>query len=253
MEAIRFPGLVGVRGLSHGVTTRAGGASDGPFASLNLGRRTGDDPSRVAANRRAVGVAFGGRDSPVFPRQVHGAHVALLADPIVDDVGEADGVATALVGTSVGVLGADCPGVLLVDPARRALAVVHAGWRGAIGGAVEAAVSTLGSQFSSKPSDLLAGIGPGISARRYEVGPEVADAFRSAFPDSTHVVTAGRGDRSFVDLRAAIRLRLLSCGLATSSIESIDACTYDEHDLFFSHRRDGERTGRHALVALWSE
>jgi YfiH family protein len=249
-DAISFPALRGVPGLVHAVTTRAGGASRGPFAALNLGLRTGDDPAVVGANRRLLAAALGAPGEPVFPRQVHGARVAVLED---GDPGEADGIATARAGVAVGVLGADCPGVLLVDPARRALAVVHAGWRGTLAGAVPAAVATLRARFGADAARVRAGIGPGISAPRYEVGPEVADAFRAGSPDADACLSPGRGDRAHLDLRAAIRLQLLACGVPPASIETLDACTYDDGDLFFSHRRDGERTGRHAVAAMWRD
>jgi YfiH family protein len=252
VELRTFPGLAGVAGLVHGVTTRAGGVSAGSYASLNLGRGSGDDAASVAENGRRVAEAVGAAAPPRFPHQVHGAAVVVLEDREGGSpLGEADAVATARPGAAVGVLGADCPGVILVDPVRRALAVVHSGWRGTLAGVVPVAVETLRRRFGSDGKDLRAGIGPGISARRYEVGPEVAEPFRSAFPGADRCISRGRGDRSHLDLHEAIRLQLASAGVPAERVETMAACTYDDSASFFSHRRDGARTGRHALVAMW--
>ena len=252
VELRPFPGLAGLPGLAHGVSTRAGGVSAGAYASLNLGRGSGDAPEAVSENGRRLGEALVGPLPPRFARQVHGRDVVVLEDRPPDaPLGDGDAVATARAGAPVGVLGADCPGVLLVDPVRRALAVVHSGWRGTLAGVVPAAVDVLRRRFGSDEKDLRAGIGPGISARRYEVGPEVADAFRAGFPDADRCLSRGAGDRSHLDLHAAIRLQLEAAGLLASHVETMASCTYEDAASFFSHRRDGPRTGRHALVAMW--
>ena len=151
------------------------------------------------------------------------------------------------------MLGADCPGVLLVDPFRRALAVVHSGRAGTLLGIVPAAVDVLVRRFGSRPADLAAGIGPGIGPASYEVGPEVEREWRTAFPRAADVLTRGRGDRWFLDLARAIALQLEAAGVPTERVETLPLCTVRERDRFFSHRRDGPRTGRHALVAMWRE
>jgi polyphenol oxidase len=152
---------------------------------------------------------------------------------------------------AVGVLGADCPGVLLVDPERRALAVVHSGWRGTVAGVVPAALAALVQQHGAEPERLRAAIGPGISAARYDVGEEVVAAMSALFPVGAGVVHRSDDGRAHVDLQAAIRAQLLTGGVPAASIETLSRCTYDDATLFFSHRRDGGSTGRHALVAAW--
>jgi YfiH family protein len=252
IELRAFPGLSAVPGLAHGVSTRAGGVSLGAFASLNVGRSTGDAPEAVAENRRRLGEALGSLLPPLFPRQVHGDTVA-FADEGQDGLGEADAVVTGGRGRPVGVLGADCPGVLLVDPSRRALAVVHSGWRGTLAGVVLRALDALSRRFGSTPASLRAGIGPGISARRYEVGPEVARAFEAAGPDGAVCVEPSREGRFRLDLARAIRLQLTRAGVPEAAVETMGGCTYDDRHAFFSHRRDGPSTGRHALVAMWTD
>jgi YfiH family protein len=186
----------------------------------------------------------------VTARQVHGARAAEVRR-LDEDPGEVDVLATAEPGVLVGVLGADCPGVLIVDPARRALAVAHAGWRGVASGVVFSAVEFLVERYGSKPADLRAAIGPGISAARYEVGPEVVTSLREAGLDGPGVVRPGRDDRSHVDLAAAVRLALVAGGVPSDAVADAGRCTSDEPEAFFSHRRDGPGTGRHALVGGW--
>jgi YfiH family protein len=244
---LTFGSLATVRDLAHGVTTRDGGVSTGGYAALNLGLSTGDDPRAVAENRRRAAAALG------FPRfvsarQVHGSVVREVGRE--DDVpGEADALVTAVPGVLLAVLGADCPGVLVVDPERRALAVVHAGWRGTAGGVLPAAVHALRERYGSRPETLHAVVGPGISARRYEVGPDVADPLRRSAAGAEACLVRGSGDRWHADLPGVLRRQLLALGVPDHAIEASDACTHDDAARFFSHRRDGAAAGRHALLA----
>ncbi len=247
---LTFPGLAGVPGLRHGVTTREGGVSAGSWRSLNLGRSTGDSPEAVTENGRRVGAALGA-DRVRFPRQVHGTTVRVVVSSDAGPVGEADAVVTNEPGVALGVLGADCPGVVIADPVRRTLAVVHSGWRGTVAGVVPAAVGVLVERFGSRPADLVAGIGPGISARSYEVGPEVGEAVRTRVPGGDRCVVKGRGDRCHVDLALAIRTQLEALGVRSCAIEAMSLCTFEAEELLFSHRRDGAGAGRHGLVAMW--
>ena len=113
-------------------------------------------------------------------------------------------------------------------------------------------MEALSARHGSRREDILAGIGPGISARAYEVGPEVEQAFRAGFPGAADCLSLGRLGRWHLDLSLAIRLQLLRSGIPPASIESTEACTFSEPSRFFSHRRDGPLTGRHALVAMWT-
>lgn len=252
VDLLGFPGMRGIPGLVHGVTQRSGGVSRGPFASFNLSRSTGDDPDAVARNGRALQERLGSPTPVAFPHQVHGARVVVLSQVPHGPIGEADGLATDIPGMALGALGADCPGALVVDPVRRAMALVHAGWRGTVAGILPTAISTLVAKFGSAPADLRVALGPGIGASSYEVGPDVAEPFRAAFPRAAHCLVPGRGDRSYLDLHGALRHQAAVAGVPETSIESLDLCTLRERDLFFSHRRDGPKTGRHALVAMWT-
>jgi YfiH family protein len=247
----RFAHLAAVPCLVHGVTTRAGGESRGAYASLNIGRGCGDDLTRVERNRGRVAAALG--TGPLeTPRQIHGDRIAVLSGRAALPEEGCDGLLTATPGRLVGVLGADCPGVLLVAPERRTLAVVHAGWRGIAAGVVLRALELLQEHAAAAPGELLVGVGPGISAARYEVSTDVAERIRAALPRqaSAEVVRAGRPGHAYVDLQAAIRAQLLGAGVPQASIETHAACTFEDAR-FFSHRRDEGVTGRHALVAGW--
>jgi copper oxidase (laccase) domain-containing protein len=115
-----------------------------------------------------------------------------------------------------------------------------------------ATIDALVARYGTRPADLRLGIGPGISARRYEVGPDVAVPFLAAMPpEGRACLTPGRGDRAFLDLALALRLQARAAGVPDARIEAMALCTFEARDRLFSHRRDGAATGRHGLVAVW--
>jgi len=223
--------------LPHGAhalfSTRRGGVSEGPFASLHLGRTApgdagGDTAEHVAANRAPLAGAAGGRTLRIA-HQVHAAAVATDDAPLA----EADGQVTARADVAATVLVADCLPVALAAPG--AVAMLHAGWRGLAAGVLRHGLEALGD------GPVTAAIGPGIGVCCFEVGDEVREAF-SAHP-------AARRGRN-VDLKLIARRELRAAGVET--VADCGLCTVCEPDLFFSHRRDGERTGRQAGVAWLS-
>jgi hypothetical protein len=222
-------------------STRLGGASEGPYHSLNLGILTDDDRDRVIANRRTLAAALG-RDpnTIVMGRQVHGTDVQVrgaAAEP-GRPLAEADAQVTSAPALTPLVLVADC--VPLVISAPGAVAAVHCGWRGVAGGVVEKALAAIRDRGAA--GDVLAALGPGIGACCYVVGDEVREAFRArrheeALPD-------GR-----LDLALAIRGELERLGIGSERIASCGLCTGCHPELFFSHRRDRGVTGRQAGLA----
>jgi YfiH family protein len=213
-------------------TTRAGGVSDGPYASLNLGLWTDDDPGAVAENRRR---AAGGRPL-AFARQVHGTQVLSVDGPTAPGaVEDADGVATAQPGVALLVLTADCLPVALAAPG--AVAMVHAGWRGLADGVLEEGVAAVRALSGADGAAIHAAIGPGAGACCYEVGEEVA----ARFPDWA----GGRGRR--IDLKGVAAARLREAGVA--EVVDVGRCTMCEAGAFFSHRADGGLTGRQGGLA----
>jgi polyphenol oxidase len=204
-------------------TTRHGGVSDGPFASLNLGLVTDDDAGRVSENRARVERLTGARIA--HGRQVHGTEV-VVADP--DTVVEADGQVTAERGVAPIALTADCLPIALVAP--EGVGMLHAGWRGLANGVIATGVEALRGLGGRR---IVAAIGPGAGPCCYEVGPEVHAAFG----------TSGRT----VDLKAIARTRLEAAGVDV--VHDCGLCTIHDPDRFFSHRRDRGVTGRQAGVA----
>ena len=214
-------------------STRRGGVSEGPFASLNIGRRTGDEGERVDANRERLAAQVGvgwGRFARAI--QVHETTVRRVTRvPRRDDPWEhADGHATALPRVPALVFVADCLPIVLVAPG--AVAMVHAGWRGLAGGVVAEGVRALESDGSVR-----AVIGPGIGACCYEVGDDVRAGFPAEAADGRHL-----------DLKLAARRALEAAGVA--EVHDAGLCTACHPELFFSHRRDHGTTGRQAGV-VW--
>ncbi len=221
-------------------STRVGGVSEGAFASLNLGVYTDDDPDRVRENRRRLCGRVGvDPETATMGWQHHSADV-LRADGrgIVTpglEFARCDGLWTDEPGRAVMLLTADClPIALARTNGAPAVAVLHAGWRGLLGGIVEAGVAALGG------GPVAAAVGPGIGPCCYEVGDEVAAPFRERFGDG---VVAGRS----LDLQEAAERALREAGCV--SVERVGLCTSCEEGLFFSHRRDSGRTGRQGIVA----
>jgi YfiH family protein len=216
-------------------TTRRGGVSDGPFGSLNLGRKTADEGSHVDENRRRVGAVAGiGWERFLFGWQVHGATVKRATGPLTE-VTKEDGQATALAGHPALVFGADCQPILLA--ADGAVAALHAGWRTMAAGVVPEGVAALRELGGTGPVTAL--IGPGARACCYEVGEEVHEVF--AHHD------ARRGER-YLDLAAIAKAELAAAGVET--VHDVGLCTMCWFGLFFSHRRDGGVTGRQAGI-VW--
>jgi YfiH family protein len=248
----RFPHL----DVPHGVGGRTGGVSDGVFASLNLGPRSGDDPANVRVNRGRFLLAVGLRDAPVVaPRQVHGADVTVVRRGDAAAAGgvvAGDGVITDMPGLTLMLLAADCAAILLHDPLRGVVAAVHAGWRGTAGGIAPAAIRLMRAAFGCQPAHIRAGVGPAIGRCCYEVGPEVVRAVGEATPGGAaplhDPLPAGK---AMLDLTAAVMAQLAGAGLDPANIAAAGLCTACRTDLFYSHRLEGEPTGRTgAAIAL---
>lgn len=231
-----------LRGARALFTTRRGGVSEGPYATLNLGLFTEDDPERVGENRRRLAALVGiPRERFAQGCQVHGVHVRSLSEPPDPraPLADADGQATDCADVAAIALVADCLPIALA--AEGGVAMLHGGWRGLAGGVVENGVAALRDLGVSGP--LEAAIGPGAGGCCYEVGGEVLDAVEGT-PEAVR-----RADgRAFLDLKAVARDRLRAAGV--HDVHDAGVCTIcSDPALFFSHRRDGGVTGRQAGVA----
>ncbi len=225
-------------GVEAFFTTRDGGVSTGEFASLNLGSSNLDDPDHVRENYRRVATAIGS-DSVQRIRQTHSASVMHI--DALDEASEGDAIITNRVGVAVAMIVADCTPLLVVDPARHQLAVVHAGWRGMAAGVIEATVKALDSDVAQ----LRVAIGPAISGDRYQVGPEVIASSPHFAPNARPDV----GDRYMLDTRASAVSILEGLGLLPVNL-IISTQVTDGGAQFFSDRA-ARPCGRFALVAKW--
>jgi YfiH family protein len=215
-------------------STRAGGVSEGPYESLNLGRLTGDDVERVDENRRRLCAEVGTTPERLaLNRQIHSSVVHRAEPGARGEPG--DGLWTEEPDLPVLAMSADCLPIALarVGDGAPGVGVLHAGWRGLLAGVVAEGVNALGGRAH-------AAIGPAIGPCCYEVGPEVAEPFTAAFgPD----VLQGRN----LDLWTAAERALLSAGV--EDVERVDLCTSCNPDLFFSHRRTGKPRGVQGVIA----
>ena len=239
-------------GVIHGFTTRVGGISRGSYASLNLASldkgNAGDTNTTVAENFRRLRRALGCVGYPrVQVRQVHGAqvHIASAGLASMREVACADAIISGVPGQLLTIRVADCVPVLLADEAGRVVAAVHAGWRGIVAGVVGAAVEQMVGGFGLRADELVAAIGPHIRPGRFEVGPEVIQAFEQA--DLADAVVAGPG-RGHVDMCRAVLAQLAQAGVGAERVDVGDGCTYEDEALYYSYRRDGDRSGRMAAV-----
>ena len=229
--------------LVHAFTTRAGGVSEGAYASLNMTRSRGDSAEHVATNRTRVRQALG-LDYLAFAIQVHGnAVVRVDAAPRGDQAaGEADAMITDRPGIGLVCQTADCTPILLFDPKRRAVAAIHSGWRSTVLDIAGETVAALVREYGTGPADLIAAIGPSISAANYRVGPEVVVQFEAIFADTAGIlISPDEEGGARLDVGEACRRQLIAAGIPARQIERSDLCTYAEEPRLFSARRAHHR------------
>lgn len=239
--AEKFPGLTMVQ------STRYGGVSTGAYAALNLGLNTGDDREAVADNRGRFWAALGTSEAHTAGGyQVHGSGIKVVAEP-----GHFDGhdaFVTNQPGIFLSVTVADCVPVLIFDPVKKAVAAVHAGWRGTVAQITLKTVAALQEAYGTNPADCIAWIGTCIGFDSFEVSAEVAAEF------APELQKAGVNPAKYlVDLKEANRKQLMQAGIPGESIEVSSFCTVQDHERFFSFRKEGGITGRMlAVIAMGS-
>jgi YfiH family protein len=250
------PLLSSIAGVSHRFFGRVGGTSPHPWAALNTSFDVSDSPARVEENLARIRFQIGVPAGALYAcTQVHGAAVEVVdgsEEPEEVRARKADALVTLAKDTAVGVRTADCAPILLAIDDGSAVAAVHAGWRGAVGGVLEAAVATLRERSGVDAKRIVAAIGPTIGIDAFEVGPEVVDAARAAIGDDvTPLVRAGKGDRLHLELRGVVARILTKAGV--ERVDIVGGCTVSEESAYFSHRRDvtlrkGSETGRQLSV-----
>lgn len=239
-------------GLQQAVFTRRGGVSPEPWKGLNVGGTVGDDAQRVSENCRRALCALGRAPESVYDVwQVHGRVVVSTDRPRREHEPhlKADGILTNRPQVTLFMRFADCVPVLLFDPVKRVIGVVHSGWQGTVQRAAAAAVEAMQARYGSRPGDLLAGIGPSIGPDHYEVGPDVVREVHQAFPSHAESLLVPHNGRFRFDLWQANRLVLNECGV--HQVEVAEVCTACNLEDWYSHRAEGGKTGRFgALLAL---
>lgn len=233
---------------SHGFFGRQGGVSASPHDSLNISDAGSDDRNHVAANRAAIikAMSFSG-NALVLARQVH-SNTVLDVAARSGERRQGDALVTAGPGILLGILTADCIPVLFCDPVANVIGAAHAGWKGAVDGIVGNTITAM-QRLGARPAHISVAIGPAISGKNYEVGPDFAAALVQRNPAAAEFIFTPTGGREHFDLPAFVRFQLDALGLA--SVESVGGCTYADPARYFSHRyatHQGTTTGRQIAV-----
>lgn len=219
----------------HGFFTRAGGVSTGPYASLNGSLSGGDDRAAVAENRRRVAQALGSPGDLLGLTQIHSADVVTVIEPWAPGEGpRADAMVTRVPGLALGVITADCAPVLFADAAAGVVGAAHAGWRGAVGGVLEATVDAMVALGAAR-ARMVALIGPCIRQESYEVAADLRDAVLARNAEDARFFLPGRPERWQFDLAGYCAARLAAAALGTVAVTPGDTAV--DADRFFSHRR----------------
>ena len=236
VEALRAAALGGVR---HGFLGRSGGVSQGLCSGLNVGWGSNDEREAISENRRRAVEAVAPGAALATLHQVHSADALYVAAPYPDDSRpKADAMVADRPGLALGILTADCAPVLLADREAGVIAAAHAGWKGALGGVIEATVAEMERRGAAR-SRIAAAVGPCIARRSYEVDEAFLRRFAEADPEHERFFALGREGHHQFDLEGFVLSRLAAAGL--SRIEALGEDTYSQPDRFFSYRRATHR------------
>lgn len=232
-----------VPGIAHGFFSRRGGVSGGIYAGLNCGFGSADVTGHVAENRARVARHLDVSASALLTLyQIHSAHAVTVTAPWTPEAApRADAMVTDRTGIALGVLAADCAPVLLCDPHARVIGAAHSGWKGALNGVLEQTLDAM-ERLGAARAAVRAAIGPCLSVKNYEVGPEFRDRFVEAEEDFARFFSPSRdrgSGRLYFDLPALVAHRLERAGVA--AVDRIGHCTYDRPERYFSYRRTTHR------------
>jgi YfiH family protein len=240
-QALKSTQLSAYATISHGFWGREGGSSSGVFASLNCGYGSDDDPVLIRRNRQIVAESLGtDTDRLITAYQVHSADVVRVEKPwLREHAPHGDAMVTCVPGIALGVLAADCAPVLFADPEAGVVGCAHAGWQGAFKGVVDAVVAAM-EHLGARRSRIHAEVGPCISQKNYEVGPEFRERFASLDAGLVRFfVPSPRADHWMFDLPAFVSFRLEQSAIGSFSV--LGACTYELEGSYFSYRRTTHR------------
>jgi len=261
---ITFPVLSDIEFVQHGFSTRLGGVSKDMFESMNLGFHCGpyrDEPANVIENFKRVSKSIGiNSETIVISKQVHKTNIKLVDQNDcgkglyrLRDFDEIDGLITNTPNVTLVTKYADCVPIFLVDTKKKAIGLIHSGWRGTVNKIGLIAVEEMQKNFQSNPQNIVAVIGPSICKECFEIGEEVANEFRKAFPfnDGNDILYKKEYDKYECDLWYANQLVLLEAGLLPQNIHISNVCTSCNPDLLFSHRKtQGKRGSLAAFLSI---
>jgi YfiH family protein len=263
---ITFPVLSEFSFLRHGFSTRLGGVSEGIFSSMNLGSEFSpyiDAPANILENYRRIADSIGFEvETVVVSHQVHKTNIRVVDEKdckkgllVPRDYEEIDGLITNKPNITLVTKYADCVPLYFVDPVKKAIGLTHSGWRGTVNKIGKITVEEMQQNFDSNPKDIIAVIGPSICSDCYEVGEEVADGMKAAFPKEwdNNILTLIRDGKYLCNLWAACRYGLLEAGLSPEHIHTSNVCTSCNSDLLFSHRKTQGKRGSLAAFLTMKE
>jgi polyphenol oxidase len=237
---IQAPALASHSGIRHAFFTRQGGVSDGIYASLNGGIGSSDEPAKVQENRGRMAAALGAKhDALISVHQVHSPDAVIVEGPWRGERPKADAMVTATPGLALGITTADCGPVLFADAEARVIGAAHAGWRGAVTGVLESTIAAM-ERLGARRATIVAVLGPTISQKAYEVGPDFIKRFAEEAPGHVRFFKeAEKPDHAMFDLPGFIGARLEAAGVG--EFTNLGLCTYSDEERFFSYRRTTHR------------
>ncbi len=253
---LQFDQLSKIDEIVHFSTTRIGGVSNGSYSSFNMGNFSDDSPLNIYENRKILAQMFYMKMSDfIIPHQTHGTRVLKIDEEFLNLEHSAsievmygvDAVITDIREKFLCVNTADCVPILIFDRKSKAIAAIHAGWKGTSGGIVRNTITAMKDQYSASPGDMIVGIGPAISMRNYEVGDEVIEEFKQNGIDLTDSEVCTRKystSKCHINLKEINRRELIDLGVSEQNIETTELCTFEKQELFFSARRQTVHSGR---------
>ncbi|HAT71612.1 MAG TPA: polyphenol oxidase [Elusimicrobia bacterium] len=250
LKLLRFDNFKNLMGLVCAVSTRRGGVSSGAYAGLNLGAGTGDRLESVEENLALLCAALGAEPARLERMlQRHTANVAVVEGGGGKPPDNTDALVTNVPGIPLLALSADCALTAFYDIKRGAIAVVHSGWRGALLGVYASVLNVMKLRYGTEPADIVAGVSPMISAAHYPVRADFMEKLKAFYPEGADKRFLSLKDGlHYFNLREMLRSQLETLGV--KSHEFMHLCTYSESEMFYSWRRDGEKTGRFGLAAM---
>jgi YfiH family protein len=242
MNPLTSSALSELKGIAHGFFGRQGGVSTGVYTSLNCGYGSDDDPAHVRENRTRIARHLGTEEARLITvYQVHSPNVVTVEAPWARaEAPHADAMVTKMRGVALGVLAADCAPVLLADEGAQVIGTAHAGWKGALGGVIEAVVSAM-ERLGATRRGIRAVVGPCIGRASYEVGPEFFARFVATDEGSRIFFDRSpRADHWKFDLPGYVMQRAAEADLG--NVHVLNRCTYEHADTYFSFRRTTHRS-----------